>query len=279
MQLKKLLAPFVAGVCALSLCACGADSEPTLPEPNDFYEVQDTVADLFNTAIDRLNAASSYKMTGSIASTAEVISSAELTSAVTPIDCTYQNGSFFIDAVEANVDPRTTYFDGERYYYTLYFLDDPISGFSTANDHMDFVAADYLIPVDSEILYNPHLTQNDDGSSDISFDIPFTVYESPAMIGHLGIVVDETHQANPMSVSASIDADGYMTKFIISFVNDTAFGDDSIHQEIVVGMTLQSYDTAVLTPPTNLDSYEDWTEDVPEVSSEGVGDHSPEDMQ
>ena len=280
MQLKKILAPFLAGVCALSLCACDPNDEPTLPEPHEFYAVQDKVADLFNSAIDKLTDSDSYSMAGSFASTAEVLSSGELTSAVTPVNCAYQSGKFLIDASEANVDPRITYFDGERYYYSLMmFGNEPVRCFSNKNDHVDFVAADYLTKVDSEILFDPGFIENEDGTVELSFDIPFTLYNSPAMIGHLGMIVDETHQANPLSVQASLDQNGYLTAFVISFVNDTTFGDDAIHQEIVANMELSDYNCTVLTAPKDLDTYEDWTEDMPQVPTEGIGDHTPEDMQ
>ncbi len=279
MQLKKLMASVLVGAFAVSICACDTNEEPTLPDPHQFYAVQDRVADLFNDAIGKLADSDSYVMRGSLASTAEVLSSGELTSVVTPIDCTYQSGRFLIDSSKAKIDPRTTYFDGERYYYTLLFNGEPINCFSNENDHVDYVAADYLMEVDSEILFNPHLTENEDGSTSLSFDIPFTVYESPAMIGHLGFIVDDSHQSNPLSVQAALDPNGYMTEFVISFVNDTDFGDDLIHQEIVANMELLDYNCAVLTPPENLESYADWTEDVPEMTTEGFGEHSPEDMQ
>jgi len=279
MQFKKILTSLLAGACVFSLSACGNDPEPPPSESNVFYESQETIAELFNAAIDKLNDVGSYKMVGSLVSVAEVLSSGEMTNSMIPIDCTYQDGSFTIDSLEANIDPHSTYFDGERYYYTLHMNGNTINCFSTANDHVDYAADGYLRKIDAEILFNPQIIELENGSKDISFDMPFAIYDSPAMIDHLGTVVDDEHQAKSMSVSANIDSDGYLTHFIISFINDTAFGDDSIHQEIVANMELSDYATAVITPPDNLDTYEDWSEDIPEMSTEGMGEHSPEDVE
>ncbi len=278
MRFKKLIASLLIGTCAFACCACGSDDDSQLPEPNAYYESQERVAEIFNAALDKLHTLDSYRMKGSIASVAEIPSSEEITSAVTPVDCVYQDGKFTIDSAEANVDPHETYFDGERYYFISYLFDPPDKYFVTTNDHTDYLATDFLMEIYAEMVYNPSVIAQADGSQFLSFDIPFSVYESPALREILGIVVDDSHNANLLSFSATVDADGSFTQFTVSFVNDTYLGDELIHQEIAVNMELSDFSTAVLTPPSDLDTYEDWSEELPEDETVPIGSLSPEDL-
>ncbi len=275
MRLKQVLASILAGACALTLCACGTREVPP-PTQNEYVVTQDTISELFNSAVQKLNEADSYTMTGSVTSVAEIAASEVLTTVRVPLECRYQEGKMFFDSDNSN-DPHTLYFDGEIYYYCIEDTNSTIKYFGTANDHNDYSAADYLLPIDAEIVLNPSLSVNDDGTQELSFSIPFAIYESPALIGWLGFVVDESHAANLLNVFATVDADGYFTAFSFSFVNDTDFG-DLIHQEIAVGMTLSNYNSTVITAPSDIQAYEDWTDpDVPE-STHGMEEIPPEDL-
>lgn len=277
MRFKKLFASVLAGVCAFSLCACNANKDASVPTVNDYVVTQDSIAEMFNTAVDKLTEASSYTMSGSVTSASSIASSGVHTAVHVPLICQYEDGKLFFDS-DNSIYPHTLYFDGERYYYSVEEDNrQEIKYYVTTNDHGDYSATDYLMQINAEIVLSPTLTKNDDGSSDISFEMPFAIYESPALIGWLGIIVDETHASNMMKVYATIDADGYFTEFRFSFVNDTNLG-DPIHQEIAVGMTLSDYNTTVVTAPSDLGAYEDWSEPEIPSSTHGMEPIPPEDI-
>ena len=276
MHFKKLFASLLAGVFTISLCACNNNNEAAVPTVNDYVVTQDTIAEMFNTAVSKLNDAKSYTMSGSVTSASDIAESEVFTSVHAPITCLYQDGKLYFDS-DNNNDPHETYFDGERYYYSIPEGDTEFKYYVTANDHGDYAATDYLMHINAEIVLAPTLSKNDDGSSDISFEMPFAIYESPALIGWLGFIVDESHASNTLKVYATIDADGYFKSFMFSFVNDTNFG-EIIHQEIAVSMTLSNYNSTVVNAPSDLGAYEDWSDSEMPSSTHGMEPIPPEDI-
>ena len=271
---KKILAAFMIGASLLSLCACKEDPPPPPAEGDPFVVLQDTVADLYNAGVEKLRSAQSYTMTGTYVSAAEVVSSAELTSNRTAVEMTVADGTFFVDSTDSNIDPHTTYFDGTRYYYS----DKTDKYFTTTNDRSDFGAEEYLPLVFSEIIKSPQLTENPDGTKQVSFKIPFNIYQSDAIAGLFGITFDGEYAAADVYITITLDADGYIKTFLLSFDNITAFSDDSITQNVTANMILTNYNCAEVVIPADLDEYEDWTEDVVEGPTEPIGELTDEDL-
>lgn len=276
MRFRKIVASFLLSTALLSLCACDDESPSPPPQQNDpFVVLQDNVTDLFNAGIEKLSSAKSYTMTGSLSSVAEVLSSGELTTNRTPVELTYQDGKLYVDSMDGTVDPHRTYFDGERYYFEL---PPDLKYFTLTNDHVDYGATDYLIPVNSEVVMNPQLAENPDGTRTVSFKMPFNIYQSPALDAWLGVVFDDAFAAANINIEVNIDAEGYITNFLVSYVNDTALGDDPIRQEIAVKMTLTNYNRSEVLAPTDLELYEDWIETVGPEETVPIGELSPEDI-
>ena len=275
MRIQKLFATLLIGASLLSFSACSEDTPaPPPPEDDPFVVLQDTVADLYNEGVKKITNAASYTMTGSYVSAAEVLSSAELTSNLTKVEMTVANGTFFVDSMASNIDPHTTYFDGTRYY----FSDKTDKYFTTTNDRNDFTAVEYLPLIHSEIIKDPQLTENPDGSKLISFRIPFNIYQSSGIGGLFGITFDENYAAADIRVTIMLDAGGYITEFLLSFDNMTDFSDESISQNISASMMLTNYNQAEVVIPADLAEYEDWTEDVGTEPTEPIGELTPEDL-
>lgn len=278
MQFKRFVSAFLAGVCAVGLCACDSDDKPKPPTENPYYATQEQIADLFNEGVDKLSEAESYRMVGSIASVAEVQSSAELTTSVTPIDGIVEGNRFYIDAFESNINPHRTYFDGELYYNHVDIRGSEVKYFTNGNDNADFTATEYLMKANAEIIVNPRLETLEDGSRSLNFAVPFAVYESPALIEVLGVIVDDSVRANLLSLNVVLDANGYIKQVMISFVNDVELIEEQIHQEIVLTFELSEYGTARISVPTDLDTYQNWIEELPPETTAPMVEIPPEDL-
>lgn len=280
MRFPKFIAGFLVGASLFSLCACSEDPIPPPPTNDPFVALQDNVANAFNDAVAKITSAQSYTMTGSLSSSAELTeegeSSGELTNNLSPIEYTFQNGKMYLDAIGSNIDPHTTYFDGERYYY---HLDPDIKYFTYTNDHVDYGADGYLIPVNSEVVMNPSYLENQDGTKTVSFEMPFNIYQSPALLEWIGVVFDDEYGAKNIRIEANIDENGYFLDFILSFANETSFGEDRISQEVAVKMMLTNYNTAEVVPPTDLSVYEDWSEEYTPIETVSIDGLTPEDFE
>lgn len=279
MRLKKILTGLLAGASLFALCACSEEPIPPPPTNDPYVALQDNVAATFNDAVAKITSAQSYTMTGSLSSSAELTekgeNTGELTNNLTPIEYTYQNGAMYLDATGSNIDPHATYFDGERYYY-----DDPDNKYFTyTNDRVDYGADGYLIPINSEAVMSPSYLENQDGTRTVSFEMPFNIYQSPALRDWIGVVFDDNHGARNVRIKVNINAAGYITDFILSFANETSFDEDMILQEVVVKMMLTNYNTAELIPPSDLSVYEDWSEEYVPVETESIDGLTPEDFE
>ena len=272
---RKILAAFIAGVCALSFSACSEDPPPPLPPEDDpFIVLQDTVADLYNTGVNKILSAKSYTMTGSYTSAAEVVPSAELTSNNTRVEMTVADGTFFVDSTVSAIDPHSTYFDGTRYY----FSDKTDKYFTTTNDRNDYRADAYLPLIHSEIVKNPQVKENPDGTKEVTFQMAFNIYQSDAIAGLFGVTFDDNYAAADVRVNVTLDANGFITEFVISFINTTSLGDDGITQDISARMEITNYNCSEVVIPIDLDEYEDWTEDIGTEPTEPIGELTPEDL-
>ena len=278
MHLTKIFAGFLAGASLLALSACSEDPIPPPPTSSPFVALQDNVANAFNDAVAKLTSAQSYTMTGSLTSAAELTeeneSTGELTSQLCPIEFTYADGMMYLDATDSNIDPHITYFDGERYYCN----DFANKYYTYTNDHVDYGADGYLLPINSEAVMDPVYLENQDGTKTVSFEMPFNIYQSPALQNWIGVVFDNEYGARNVRVEVSIDTNGYITSFILSYLNKTSFDEDTVHQEVAVKMMLTNYNTAEITPPSDLSVYEDWSEDYVPVETESIDGLTPEDF-
>lgn len=271
---KKILAAFMIGASLLSLCACKEDPPPPPAEDDPFVVLQDTVADLYNTGVEKLRSAQSYTMTGSYVSTAEVLSSKELTSNYTPMEMSVANGQFYVDSWGSQIDPHRTYFDGTRYY----FEDETDKYYTLSNDRDDYTATDFLPTVFSEIITSPKLVEDADGTKHIFFKMAFNIYQSVGLSELYGISFDDAFAAADVQVTVDFDANGYITSFLLSFDNRTMLSDDEISQSVTVSMTITNYNSAEVVPPADLDVYEDWTEDIGTDPTEPIGELTDEDL-
>ena len=278
LRIRKCILLFLLLLLPVLLCACGEDEQPKPVSNDPIVTAQDSVADVYNKAVQALSEAGSYKMTGSVTSVAEVMPDGSQTVNVSPIECLWEGGRMQVTD-RSTVDPHSTYFDGDKYYCLLEMAGGDLRYFTTTNDHNDFSAADYLRTVNAEILSGPVMIENADGSKELSFEIPFAIYDSPALQGWLGYIVDETHEARTLSIAAKIDKDGHFTEFSMDFINDVAFGEQTIHQEIAVTMTLQDYAAVRVAAPEDLTAYEDWSLTGDPGDSDWAENLTPEDME
>ena len=289
MHLKKLFALFLSVLWLLSLCACRGDPEgPKLPENDDLVIRQDSISELWNAAVDKLNTAGSYRMSGTISSVAEMIygESAALsddidleppTVVTSTIDCAYENGKMLYEA--SGTHPHRTYFDGKNYYHDAVIGGNPVKYFVSTSSFSVYDAALYLKHINAEMIFTPNVIESENGEKQISFTMPFALYKSEALQGWLGIVVDETHEAQDISVKATLDSNGNFISAYMSYSTVTQFGDESIGQELLVSLRLTDYGSTQVEAPADLAEYNDWTEeDVPESTAPFV-EHDPEDVQ
>ena len=289
MHQKKLFALFLILSLLLSLCACRSGSkDPELPKNDDLVVQQDSLSELWNTAVDKLNAAGSYRMTGTITSVAEMIygDRAALsddidleppTVVTATIDCAYENGKMLYNV--SGTHPHRTYFDGTNYYHDAVIGGNPVKYFVAIPSFSVYDAARYLSSVNAEMIFNPNVIEGENGERQISFTMPFALYKSEALQGWLGIVVDENHEAQDISVKATLDSEGNFISAYMSYSTVTQFGDESIGQELLVSLRLNDYGSTQVEAPADLAEYEDWSEDdVPESTAPFV-EHDPEDVQ
>lgn len=291
MHLKKLFALFLSFLLLLSLCACEkSPDEIPLPENDNLVIQQDTAAELFNAAVDKLISIGNYRMTGSISSIAEIhrgestktsddIDLDPPTVVVTNFDCAYDMGKMTLDCPDGTF-PHSTYFDGSNYYHIATYSGVKSKFFTPDPSFEDHDAAKYLKRVNAEMIFSPGIVENGDGTTQISFTIPFAFYKSEALIDWLGIVVDEGHESEYVSVKATLDSDGNFAAAYLSFATLTQFGDEVIDQELLVSLRFSDFGSTQIVVPADLAEYEDWTEEeyIPE-STAPMESLSPEDLQ
>ena len=280
MSYKKLLLLLLAMLILLSFCACRQSGASDPPQDSDSVASQEAAAALFNAAVDKLNAAGSYTMTGNVTSAAEMQraegEAGELVTVYTPLNCTYQDGKMLMIS-ENGSNPHTTYFDGTHYYISVLFGEERLRYFVSTNDYTDYDAAKYLKQVDAEAIFHPSLTDNAAGGKDVSFQIPFALYDSEALRGWLGEITDDTLASRKLQITAAIDKDGYPTAVFFSFSTTTQFSDDKIQQELAVSFDLSDFSSTVVSAPADLETYEDWTiSEAP--TDESSPELTPEDM-
>ena len=116
-----------------------------------------------------------------------------------------------------------------------------------------------------------------DGSVDISFSIPMGDFMSYAVLDLVGFN-SETFDRDPVHLSFTLDSEGTLTYFYISYNSSQIFMDEVTEQTIVASISIDGYDTTTVEIPTGLDSYEDWSEEAPSEDYGGVGNLSPEDV-
>lgn len=290
MHIKKLFALFLPLLLLLSLCACDSFSqEPPTPQNDDLVVQQDNTAELFNAAVDKLNAAGSYRMTGTISSIAEIlrgegtISSDDIdldppTIVSYNFDCAYSDGKMLLDCPTGSY-PHSTYFDGEIYYHSTNISGKDVKYFTPDPSFEDYPAAMYLKNINAEMVFSPAATQTEAGETQLSFEIPFAFYKSEALVDLLGILVDETHSSQYISVKATLDSEGYFTSVYMSFSTVTQFGDESISQELLVSLRFSDYASTQVTPPADLAVYEDWSEEPAPSSTAPMVELTPEDLE
>lgn len=288
MKAKKILAAFLSLLLLVALTACGNGEQPetvqTLPTietaPQKEYTTDEAVT-MFNAAVNKIEQAQSYTMTGSVNSTA--VMGETLTSVVTSIDCGYQivDGEpvMLMDSVMNNggtATPHLTYFADGKYYFNAYGL----KYFTESNDYTDFVADDYLEKIDKQYVSDLNVTDNLDGSKTLEFNYPYGQYNSAALSGWLGGFVSETVGGDMVFLKVELDADNSISSFYMTFTTSIDFSDSTIEQIIVLNLMLSDYNATTVTAPADLDTYEDWTvdENATTDETEGVGMLPPEDV-
>lgn len=289
MHLKKLFALSLSLLLLMSLCACRDSKTPDPPKNDEIVVQQDSISDLWNTAVDKLNAAGSYRMSGSVSSIAEMIygDSAALsddidleppTVVTAALECAYENGKMLYDV--SGTHPHSTYFDGTNYYHNTVISGNPVKYFTPDPSFEIYDAALYLKSINAEMIFTPEIIRRENGETQISFTMPFALYKSEALQGWLGIVVDESHEAENISVKATLDSDGNFISAYMSYSTVTQFGDETIGQELLVSLRLTDYGSTQVVAPADLTEYEDWSEeyDVP-VSTAPFVELTPEDLQ
>lgn len=289
MPIKKLFALFLSLLLLVSLCACRSSKTPEPPKNDEIVVQQDSISELWNGAVAKLNAAGSYRMSGTVSSIAEMIygESAALsddidleppTVVTSTIDCAYENGKMLYEA--SGTHPHRTYFDGKNYYHDTVISSNPVMYFTPDPSFEIYEAALYLKSINAEMIFTPDVIRGNDGQTQISFTMPFALYKSEALQGWLGIVVDESHEAENISVKATLDSEGNFISAYMSYSTVTQFGDETIGQELLVSLRLSDYGSTQVIAPADLAEYEDWSEedDVP-VSTAPFVELTPEDLQ
>ena len=290
MTMKKCISLVLCLVLLLSLVACGRNKgEETQAEvitqlppietaPQKHY-TQDQIREMYNLAIDKLVTAKSYHMYGSsnsLSAFGDVVSSV-----VNGYDLKCQrqgdNTIGFFDSTQKSdsIDfAHTTYHDGENYYYSIANL----KYYKNSNDYQDFYATDYLKKIGDVELQELKSTDLMDGSVEIGFAVPMGEYNSDAVLSLIGIT-SETIDQDLIHLNVTLDPNGYMTYFYISFTSNMTFLSEDTEQTIIVGMYLDGYDGVTVEPPVDMNTYENWIEEtVPGEDHQGVGILSPEDV-
>ncbi len=288
MNLKKLVSLMLCFAFLLSLTACKArkkqpdDLVQTLPPIETAVQKEYTtqqILDMYNTARDKIAESDSYHMSGSSNSTS--VFGGILSSVVNTYDVKYQKidgkAVGFFDSKQ-NADgsdfSHTTYYNGEFYYYTYANL----KYYKDTNDYQDFFALDWLMPIGDVEPEDLDVMDQLDGSVTVSFSLPMGEYMSDAVLDLVGFN-SETFEQDMVHISFTIDSNGAMTYFYISYTSSQTFMDEETEQTVIVSMTLDGYDTTTVEVPADLDSYENFIEEGgSQEEHEGVGILSPEDV-
>lgn len=285
MNLKKWLSLALCLTILLSLAACKSGKEAALVDELPAIETApqkeytpEQVRDMYNSALKKIEESKSYHMYGSNNSTS--VFGGVLSSVVNSYDLKYQVvdgkavGLFDSQQESEGTDySHVTYHDGERYYYALpdwkYFKD--------ANDYQDFYALDYLMPIQTAELQELECMDQLDGSVEISFAVPMGEYMSEAILTLIGFT-SESYEQDLVYLSFTLDKDGAMTYFYISYASEHVLWEEKTEQTIIVSMSLDGYDVTTVEKPADLDSYEDMVVVESGDDHGGVGILSPEDV-
>ena len=288
MNLKKLVSLVLCLTLVLALGACGSkdkggntDLVNTLPAietaPQKDYS-QEQILEMYNSALAKIEGAKSYHMYGSTNSTA--VFGGMLSSVVNTYDLKCQTAEgktvgFFESSQNGDGTDysHTTYHDGERYYFAIpdwkYFKD--------TNDYQDYYATDYLKPIDDAELQDLEAMDQLDGSVEIRFAVPMADFMSDAILELVGFT-SETYEQDIVNISVTLDKDGTMTYFYLSYYSEHTMFEEETEQTIIISMNLDGYDATTVEAPGDLDSYEDMIVEESGDEHEGVGILSPEDV-
>ena len=289
MKIKKWIAFAMCLALLLPLAACKNKEDkrpddyvvelPTIETAPQKNYTGEQILEMYNTAIQKLADANSYHMSGSTNSTS--VYGSVLTSVVNSYDVKYQSvdgrDRYFFDS-KLNSDgsdmSHTTYYDGECYYFSALGL----KYYKDTNDYQDFHALDYLRPLENVELKEWNAMDQLDGSVEISFSFPMGDYMSDAVLSLVGFI-SENYEEDPIHVSFTLDAEGNMTYFYISYNSSHLFLEEQTEQTIIVSMTLDGYDTTTVDEPADLSSFENFIEEGDSGEDHGgVGILSPEDV-
>ncbi len=243
------------------------DLPPTDPVPEETEPTKEGVSLTFNQAVQLFENLSSYTMTGSVSSTSTI---GEVSSTVvTTIDCQYEkkndgtvhmimdSNQYFNNTVFAHCTYYTAAPEEDPYYYidtlgTKYFV--------RTNDFGDYAANHYLKQVDESKLEKLEVQSlTAENQTQFGFEIPFEAYQSEALYGILGGFVDDSLASRPVRIRAVIGADGTLQSLFIALENTTAFGGDTVVQEVIASLTFLNCGFTTVVPPADLDAYEDRT--------------------
>ncbi len=255
---KRIILCIIITFSVFVLAACGND--PVKLEPKPEAADRENVALSYNDAVNKLLVASSYTMTGSVNSSA--VMGDVLTSVVTSIDCRYQrdeNGKpvMLMDSeqrYDGKVFPHTTYFADGRFYISA--LDEKY--FVTTNDFGDYDAASIIKTVEDTVISN-YSVNDVHGGKQIRFEIPYGVYASEALDQLIGMFADDSLLQQPVTVRATVDAEGMITAVYVEMENATSFDNTPIEQSVILSLQLTGYNETEVAQPQDLDAYEDRT--------------------
>lgn len=237
------------------------------------------ILSMYNNALSKIEKAQSYHMYGSWNSTS--VYGGILSSVVNTLDFKYRLAegkalSFYESSLNGDGTDysHTTYYDGELYYYNYagyqYYTD--------SNGYQDYAATDWLKPIGDDVtLQNLSFMDQLDGSVEISFSVLMGEYMSDAVLDIIGFN-SETFEQDLVHLSFTVEQDGSISYFYISYTSVQKFMDEDTEQTIIASMSIDGYDTTTFEIPTGLDSYENWIEEGSDEEFEGVGNLSPEDV-
>ena len=286
MKLKKIIAILACFGILLSLAACknATTSDPTVTfqaietAPQKNYSVEE-IKEIYNTAVQKIIDAQSYHMYGSYSST--TVFGDIMSSVVSSVDLSYEvqeNGPVgFFDVMlnrEGQELPHTTYHEGERYYFYAYDW----KYFTESNDYTDYYAHEFLKLLGDSELQDLVFMDQLDGSLEISFSLPMGEYGSEGILGILGDFTSENVDQDLVTLSVTIDAEGTLTYFYISFNSLLEILGEASEQTIILSMSMDGYDSTTVEAPSDLSLYEDNVVQDVEGEWEPVGNLSPEDV-
>lgn len=276
--MRKIKVIFAGLLCLAVLFStgCNRDSVKPIDPPED--TLTEDVALMFNNAVQHLEDAESYTMTGSVSSSS--VMGEVLTSVVNSIHCTYEikdGAGVMLMQTEQRYDgkvfPHSTYVADGKYYISAADSNYVVS----TNDFDDYDALSYAKRIEDTAISNCQILSNADGKSQqLRFEIPYGVYYSEALDGWFGALVDDSLLQRPVTVRADIDENGKLILLYISVENSTDFDGTDIEQSVVLSLSFSGYDATQVAAPENLADYEDRTENGSGGLSQGEIDPSVE---